>query len=113
MSLICVQAHFTVRPPLTLMAQGSSLSFAVHPLFSFNMTGCIALVLSILHYLQYAGVQTGPDVLLPRQPSAATVRASADIHLLVGPDFSLRCVHPGKSMAAVGVLLSLHTLGCC
>lgn len=43
--------------------------------------------------------------LLPRQEEARRPASKADalptdISLLVGPDFSLRCVHPGKSCAA-------------
>jgi hypothetical protein len=39
----------------------------------------------------------GPEGLLPQQGDATGAQAAAAaISLLVGPDFSLRCVHPGK-----------------
>ena len=44
-----------------------------------------------------AGLPLGPEGLLPQQGDATGApAAAADISLLVGPDFSLRCVHPGK-----------------
>lgn len=48
-------------------------------------------------------MQSYPEALLPQDQDVPDA-AAPDIALLVGPDFSLRCVHPGK---ATGGLLAL------
>lgn len=48
-----------------------------------------------------AGV-LGSAEALPQQPEAHI--APADIRLLVGPDFSLRCTHPGKMLGDVATV---------
>lgn len=49
-----------------------------------------------------AVVHAGAAVLLPK-PGEAAEAAPSDISLQVGPDFSLRCLHPGARGAVAGM----------